>query len=101
MYNKGGETVHIAADLFTHSTICDFHDFGLTWKCQKMCLGGCTITSKTKINVFWKKFFTPLTPLLPLHSKFFQKTLILDYEANSAFSRENETKIVKIKHSAF
>ena len=23
-----------------------------------MCLGGCTITSKTKINVFWNIFFT-------------------------------------------
>ena len=22
-----------------HYTMCDFHDFGLTWKCQKMCFG--------------------------------------------------------------
>ena len=28
-----------------------------------------------------------------------QKTLILAFEANSALSRENETKIVKITHS--
>ena len=37
----------------------DFHDFGLTWKCQKICPCGYMITSKTKINVFWKIFFTP------------------------------------------
>ena len=35
-----------------------------------------------------------------LHSKKFQKTLILAFEANSALSRKNETKIVKITHSA-
>ena len=32
-------------------TMYDFHDFGLTWKCQKIFPYGCTITSKTKINV--------------------------------------------------
>ena len=32
--------------------------------------------------------------------KKFQKKLILVFEANSALSRENETKIVKITHSA-
>ena len=32
--------------------------------------------------------------------KFFQKTLILAFKANSALSHENETKIVKITHSA-
>ena len=32
--------------------------------------------------------------------KFFQKMLILAFEVNSALSRENETKIVKITHSA-
>ena len=44
-------------------TMCDFHDFGLTWKCQKCALGvtGCTITS----------------------------TLISAFEVNSALSREN------------
>ena len=45
----------------------DFHDFGLTWKCQKIFPCGCTITSF--------KFF----------SKFFQKTLILAFEANNTF----------------
>ena len=34
-----------------------------------------------------------------LRSKKFQTTLILAFEANSALSRENETKIVKITHS--
>ena len=33
--------------------------------------------------------------------KKFQKTLILAFEANSALSSENETKIVKITHSAY
>ena len=41
-----------------------------------------------------------LAPLGPLRLKFFQKELILAFEANSALSRENETKIVKITHSA-
>ena len=35
-----------------------------------------------------------------LHSKKFQTMLILAFEANSALSRKNETKIVKITHSA-
>ena len=30
-----------------------------------------------------------------------QKTLIFAFEANSALSRENETKMVKITHSAY
>ena len=72
-------------------------------------------------NVFWvvarlpqrlksmlKFFLTPLAPSGPLRSKkfqktlilAFQKTLILAFEANGALSRENETKIVKITHSA-
>ena len=62
-------------------------------------LCSCTINSKAKINVFWNFFFTPLAPSGPLCSKKFQKTLILAFEANSALSRENETKIVKITHS--
>ena len=35
-----------------------------------------------------------------LRSKFFQKTLTLAFEANSAFSLENETKIMKVAHNA-
>ena len=46
-----------------------------------------------------KFFITPLDPLGPLRSKKFQTTLILAFEANSALSRENETKIVKITDS--
>ena len=76
-------------------TICDLHDFGLTWKCQKMCLGGCTITLKTKINVFWNFFFTPLTPWAPLRLRFFQKTLILSFEANSACPVKMRPKLWK------
>ena len=40
-------------------TMSDFHDFGLTWKCQKIFPCGCTITSKTKIDVVWNFFYTP------------------------------------------
>ena len=64
---------------------------------KKCALGGCTITSKAKINVVWNFF---LAPLEPLRSKKFQTTLILAFEANSALPRENETKDVKITHSA-
>ena len=51
-------------------------------------------------DVFLKNFLTPLSPSGSLSSKQFQKTLILAFEANSALSRENKTKIVKIIHSA-
>ena len=48
------------------------------------------------------KFFLTPPPFGsgPLCSKFFQKTLILAFEANGALSYENETKIVKITHCA-
>ena len=49
---------------------------------------------------FGRLWFTPLAPSGQLRSKKFQKTLILAFEANNALSRENETKIVKITHSA-
>ena len=48
----------------------------------------------------WKYFLHSGSPLGILHSKKFQKTLILAFEASSALSRENETKIVKFTHSA-
>ena len=67
---------------------------------KKCVLSGCTITSKTKINVVWNFFLTPLTLLGPLRSKKFQTTLILAFEANSALSHENDTKIVKITQRA-
>ena len=47
-----------------------------------------------------KFFLTLLATSEPLSSKKFQTTLILAFEANSALSCENETKIVKITHSA-
>ena len=52
-----------------------------------MCSGGYTITSKAKINVFWNFFINLLASTEPLCSKFFQKTLILAFEANSALSQ--------------
>ena len=58
------------------------------------------LPQRLKPTFFEKKILTPLAPLGPLRSKIFQKTLILAFEANSALSRENETKIVKITHSA-
>ena len=67
---------------------------------KKFALGGCTITSKTKINVFLNFFSLRLHTLGCSVRIFFQQTLILAFEANSALSHKNETKIVKITHSA-
>ena len=81
--------------------MCDFLDFGLTFfSIRYVYSSSCRITSKAKINVFWNFFFTLLAPSWLLHSKKIQKTLILAFEANSALSCENETKIVTITHSA-
>ena len=55
----------------------------------KVFLGGCTFTSKTKTNVFLNFFFTPgllWGPSTAFHSKKFQKTMILAFEANSKLS---------------
>ena len=51
----------------------------------KHTLGGCTITSKTKINGFLKLFLHSRSPFedIPLEKKN-QKTLILAFEANSS-----------------
>ena len=48
--------------------------------------GGCMITAKTKVNVFFIFFLHSGFPLGTLHSKFFQKTMILAFEVNSALS---------------
>ena len=63
----------------------DFLDFGLTFF-SIIC--SCTITSKAKINIFWKAkikdfwkiFYTSQAPSGPLRSKKFQKTLILAFQ---------------------
>ena len=55
---------------------------------------------QTLKSTFLKFFLTPLAPSERLRSKKFQTTLILAFEANGALSHENETKIVKIIHSA-
>ena len=63
--SKSNEEVEYAPPWLALGTMCDFHDFGLTFFCfctfenEKCVLSGCTITSKTKINVFWNFFFTP------------------------------------------
>ena len=54
--------------------MCDFLDFGLTFFLHYVYSGSCMILA-------------------------FQKTLVLAFEANSALSCENETKIVKITYS--
>ena len=46
-------------------------------------------TSKTKIKVFWKFFLHSGSPWATLHSKKFQKRLILAFEADSALSCQN------------
>ena len=48
----------------------------------------CTITSKTKINVFLNFFFTPGLLHGPSNRKNSPKTLILAFEANSVLSRK-------------
>ena len=81
-----------------HKSLCVISLILVSLENVKKCvLGGCTITSKTKINIVWK--FS--------HSgggrsvwKNFKQRWFLPFEANSALSRENETKIVKITHSA-
>ena len=50
-----------------------------------LCCGGCTITSKAKINIFWTFFIISPPPSGLLHSKKIHKTLILAFEANNAF----------------
>ena len=75
--------------------MCDFHDFGLTWKCKKMCCGWLHDQS------FLKFFLTPLHgPFGIAPFKNISKNVDLAFEVNSALSSENETKIVKITHNA-
>ena len=57
------------------------------------CLNGCTIsdylsTSKTKINIFLKFFFTPGLLQAPSTWKNLKKPLTLAFEANSALSSQ-------------
>ena len=58
------------------------------------------LPQRLKSTLFEIFFLSPLTPMGPLHAKKFQTTLILAFEATSPLSHENETKIVKITHSA-
>ena len=59
--------------------MCDFHDFGLAWKCQKMGFGWLHDYLKG-YNQRFLKFF--LHSDGPFHSKSFSKTFILAFEAN-------------------
>ena len=91
--------------------MCDFHDFGLTFfpycvfALLKMSKNGFWVVARlpqrlksTFLEIFSSLRRWPLLGAAPF--KKFQKTLILAFEANSALSRKNETKIVKITHSA-
>ena len=55
---------------------------------SKHTLGGFMITWKTKINALWNFFLHSRSPLDTIHLKFFHKTLILVFEANSASSHQ-------------
>ena len=73
---------------------------------KKCVLGGSTITSKTKINVFWKKIeLSGLEGAIGVKKKF-QETLILVFEVivqppkTHFLTFSCETKIMKITHSA-
>ena len=50
--------------------------------------------------MFFEKFLNRVPEGASGVKKILQKTLILAFEENSALSRKNETKIVKITHSA-
>ena len=72
--------------------MCDFHDFGLTWKCQKNVLWGyyMIITSKTT-SFFWN-FFS----LCSSH----QDCYVFKKKFPKNHSHKNENKIVKLRDSA-
>ena len=51
----------------------------------QLCLQVVTLLPAQRLkSMFFEIFLTPLAPLGPLHSNFFQKMLILAFEANSA-----------------
>ena len=73
-----------------YCTMCDFHNFGLIFVGQMHCLP--QRLKSTFLEIF--------SSLRWLYLKKFQKTLILAYWGKQCIlSHENETKIVKIRHS--
>ena len=90
---------YVGEKLVCHLALCVIFMILVSLENVKKCvLGGCTITSKTKIK-FFEIFSHSAGPFEAAPFEKFQKTLILAFEANSELSRKNETKIVKIKHS--
>ena len=70
---------------------------------KKCALDGCTITSKTKINVFWKIFRVQGARTEPRVKFFFQKTVDLSLWGNRATTRihfSNYTFFLVLAHSA-
>ena len=86
----------VESPCIVHNALCVIFMILVSYEnVKKIVLGGCTITSKTKVNVFWN---SPGPSGAALFDKI-SKMLILVFEANSALSWENETKIGKITHS--
>ena len=86
------------------SSLCVIFMILVSFENVKKCvLGGCMITSNTKINIFWKNL-VPIMKLF-LHSGYPSGTFCTKnvkkrwFETDSALSCKNETKIVKITHS--
>ena len=77
--------------------MCDFHDFGLTFF-SIMCI---QVVARLPLHSAGPFGAAPFEIISKNVDFSLSKTLILAFEANSALPRENETKIVKITHSAF
>jgi hypothetical protein len=67
----------------------------------KVCLSGCMITLKTKINSFWYFFLHSKSLSETLHSKRCQKTLIFSLCANSATPKTHFLTISKVQKHIF
>ena len=70
-----------------------------------VCLGCCTNTSKARLKSMFFENFSSLRRFLRaprlLHSKFFEKLLILAFEANNALSRQIELFLRKVIFTNF
>ena len=77
-----------------HITMCDFHDFGFTWKCKKMCFGWLHDYLKRLISTFFEIFSHSAGTF-----EIFSKNVDFSLWGKHNIVRENETKIVKIAHS--
>ena len=75
--------------------MCDFHDFGLTWKCQKMCFWVVAWLPQRLKSMFFEIFSHSAGPFGA--APFEKISHNVDF---SLWGKQcNETKIVKITHS--